>query len=122
VARKNSAASRWPVVRQLAHRDGYALADAAMSERTRELAPRTRSADQVVKSICPYCAVGCGQLVYIKDKKIIDIEGDPDSPISRGCLCPKYGGMDAAFRRRSNIYERRQSLFAHAEGEVGQEF
>ncbi|MBV9302812.1 MAG: hypothetical protein JOY53_11920, partial [Acidobacteriaceae bacterium] len=46
-------------------------------------------ADRVVKSVCPYCAVGCGQLVYVKDGRILDIEGDPDSPISRGCLCPK---------------------------------
>ena len=53
------------------------------------MAPRTKRADEIVKSICPYCAVGCGQLVYIKEKKIIDIEGDPESPISRGCLCPK---------------------------------
>jgi formate dehydrogenase major subunit len=43
----------------------------------------------VVSSICPYCAVGCGQLVYIKQEKIVDIEGDPRSPISEGCLCPK---------------------------------
>jgi len=60
-----------------------------MSNRTRALAPRTRTADRVVKSICPYCAVGCGQDVYVRNNKIIDIEGDPDSPISRGCLCPK---------------------------------
>jgi formate dehydrogenase major subunit len=60
-----------------------------MSDRTRHLAPRTRSADKVVKSVCPYCAVGCGQDVHVRDGKIIDIEGDPDSPISRGCLCPK---------------------------------
>jgi formate dehydrogenase major subunit len=42
-----------------------------------------------VKSICPYCAVGCGQDVHVRNGKIIDIEGDADSPISRGCLCPK---------------------------------
>lgn len=60
-----------------------------MSERSRHLKPRTRTADRVVKSICPYCAVGCGQDVYVRDEQIIDIEGDPDSPISRGCLCPK---------------------------------
>jgi len=46
-------------------------------------------AERVVKSICPYCAVGCGQDVYVRDGKILDIEGDTDSPISRGCLCPK---------------------------------
>jgi formate dehydrogenase major subunit len=51
--------------------------------------PRTRSADRMVRSICPYCAVGCGQRVYVKDEKVIQIEGDPDSPISRGRLCPK---------------------------------
>jgi formate dehydrogenase major subunit len=42
-----------------------------------------------VGSICPYCAVGCGQTVYVKDGRITQIEGDPDSPISRGRLCPK---------------------------------
>ena len=51
--------------------------------------PRTESADRVVRSVCPYCAVGCGQLVYVEDERITDIEGDPDSPISEGCLCPK---------------------------------
>ena len=61
----------------------------AFSSRTLNLAPRTRTADRVVKSVCPYCAVGCGQDVYVRDGKIIDIEGDPHSPISRGCLCPK---------------------------------
>jgi len=51
--------------------------------------PRTRDADNVVASVCPYCAVGCSQLVYVKDKRIIDIEGNPDSPINEGTLCPK---------------------------------
>jgi formate dehydrogenase major subunit len=53
------------------------------------MAPRTRTADRVVKSICPYCAVGCGQRVYVKAGRVVQIEGDPDSPISRGRLCPK---------------------------------
>src|SRR5437762_855161 len=61
----------------------------SFSERTFHLAPRTRTADKIVKSICPYCAVGCGQLVYVEKGRITDIEGDPDSPISQGCLCPK---------------------------------
>ena len=43
----------------------------------------------MVKSVCPYCAVGCGQNVYVKDSKVVQIEGDPDSPVSRGRLCPK---------------------------------
>ena len=79
----------WPFLQQLVSGDWCATNGSAVSERSRNLAPRTRSADRVVKSICPYCAVGCGQDVYVRDEKIIDIEGDSDSPISRGCLCPK---------------------------------
>jgi len=47
------------------------------------------AADRVVKSVCPYCAVGCGQDVYVQDGRVTQIEGDPDSPVSRGRLCPK---------------------------------
>ena len=50
---------------------------------------RTTRADKVARSVCPYCAVGCGQKVFVKDGRITQIEGDPDSPISRGRLCPK---------------------------------
>ncbi len=89
MASKLPVLSEWPVARQLVEGDPLALGATAASERTRELAPRTASADRVARSICPYCAVGCGQLVYVKDEKIIDIEGDPDSPNSQGCLCPK---------------------------------
>jgi formate dehydrogenase major subunit len=82
--------ARWPIVRQIENRDWLGLDGAAASSpRTDALAARTRDADRVVGSICPYCAVGCGQLVYVKDEKIVDIEGDPASPISRGRLCPK---------------------------------
>jgi formate dehydrogenase major subunit len=77
-----------PLLRQLAG-DRYGLGRAARSERSRKLTPRTKTADKVVQSVCPYCAVGCGQKVYVKDEKVIQIEGDPDSPISRGRLCPK---------------------------------
>jgi formate dehydrogenase major subunit len=79
-----------PLLRQL--RDPLGLGSAAQSRRSEELAPRTRTADRVVQSICPYCAVGCGQKVYVKDEKVVQIEGDPDSPISRGRLCPKGAG------------------------------
>ena len=82
-------ASGWPVLRQLKNKDVGGLGESALSERSRGLGPRTEEADEVVKSICPYCAVGCAQLVYVKDRKITHIEGDPDSPISEGCLCPK---------------------------------
>jgi formate dehydrogenase major subunit len=77
------------LLRQLRTKDRLALREAARSGRSETLAPRTRDADRVAKSICPYCAVGCGQRVYVKDEKVIQIEGDPDSPISRGRLCPK---------------------------------
>ena len=80
---------RWPVARQIAARDATGLADSARSPRTDALRPRTERADRVVASVCPYCGVGCGQLVYVENGKITDIEGDPASPISEGCLCPK---------------------------------
>ena len=80
---------RWPVARQVLHRDPVALRDSARSANHIQVRPRTETADRVVRSICPYCAVGCGQRVYVKDEHIIDIEGDPESPISRGRLCPK---------------------------------
>ena len=76
-----------PLVRQL--RDPLGLGRAAQSAKSARLTPRTQTADRVVSSICPYCAVGCGQKVYVKDEKVVQIEGDPDSPISRGRLCPK---------------------------------
>ena len=77
-----------PFIRQLAG-DPLGLGRSAQSARSERLAPRTKTADRVVQSICPYCAVGCAQKVYVKDEKVIQIEGDPDSPISRGRLCPK---------------------------------
>jgi len=79
--------SRWPLIQQIrtgANGNGVE----SMSERTRTLRPKTDGAE-VERSICPYCGVGCGQLVYHKQGKLISIEGDPDSPISRGHLCPK---------------------------------
>jgi formate dehydrogenase major subunit len=79
----------WPVYRQLTGSDPLGLGAAAKSRRTDELRPRTAEADSVVKSVCPFCAVGCGQNVYVSDGKVTQIEGDPDSPVSRGRLCPK---------------------------------
>src|SRR5690349_8939736 len=80
---------RWPVVRQLRGHDPHALGEAAQSPRSRALRPRIEEADHVAHSICPFCAVGCGQLVYVKNGEVTQIEGDPASPISRGRLCPK---------------------------------
>jgi formate dehydrogenase major subunit len=79
----------WPLVRQLREGDPYALGRTARSPRSERLRPRIDDAEHVVQSICPYCAVGCGQLVYVKGGEVTHIEGDPASPISRGRLCPK---------------------------------
>jgi formate dehydrogenase major subunit len=83
--------ARPPLLRQL-RGDPLGLGRAARSRRSAELASRTETADRIVQSVCPYCAVGCGQRVYVKDEKVVQIEGDPDSPISRGRLCPKGAG------------------------------
>lgn len=84
----------WPVIRQFRSGDVLGRGPAVTSEKTRTIAPRTTTAERVVQSVCPYCAVGCGQKVYVgRDddgaEKVVQIEGDPDSPISRGRLCPK---------------------------------
>jgi formate dehydrogenase major subunit len=100
---------QWPVVRQARSGDVLGRGPAVTSERTRAMKPRTSTADRVVQSVCPYCAVGCGQRIYVKRveggeagrevgreeggevgrERVVQIEGDPDSPISRGRLCPK---------------------------------
>src|ERR1700712_1433769 len=79
----------WPAVRQFTSGDLTGRGAATQSGRSAHLSVRTTDADEVVKSICPYCAVGCGQKVFVTDGKVTQIEGDPDSPISRGRLCPK---------------------------------
>jgi formate dehydrogenase major subunit len=81
--------SRWPLIKQLTTGDTLGLGAAVQSPRSRTLTPRIDEADHVVESVCPYCAVGCAQLVYVKDGEVSHIEGDPKSPISRGRLCPK---------------------------------
>jgi formate dehydrogenase major subunit len=80
---------KWPVLRQVAGADRTARGTAARSPRTDRIEARTGTADKVVKSVCPYCAVGCGQDVYVKDRHVVQIEGDKNSPVSRGRLCPK---------------------------------
>jgi formate dehydrogenase major subunit len=81
--------AEWPVLRQLRDGDPLALGKAAQSQRSRTLRPRIDDADHVAHSVCPFCAVGCAQLVYVKGGEVTQIEGDPASPISRGRLCPK---------------------------------
>ncbi len=79
----------WPVYRQLTGPDPLGRGKAARSKATEAVVSRTATADRVAKSVCPYCAVGCAQNVYVKDEKIVQIEGNPDSPVNRGRLCPK---------------------------------
>lgn len=79
----------WPMVRQFTGADKLGRGKAAQSRRSATLEPRTVHADKVVDSICPFCAVGCAQKVYVKDGAVTQIEGNPASPISRGRLCPK---------------------------------
>jgi formate dehydrogenase major subunit len=79
----------WPVLRQLAGDDRLARGAAAQSAASAALEARTETSNRVVPSVCPYCAVGCGQRIYVKDEQVIQVEGDPDSPVSRGRLCPK---------------------------------
>jgi formate dehydrogenase major subunit len=80
-------AMKWPLVRQIVNgADG--TGPEAMSDQTRRLQRKNKGAEGA-RSICPYCGVGCGQLAFHKNGKLISIEGDPASPISRGHLCPK---------------------------------
>jgi formate dehydrogenase major subunit len=80
---------RWPVVRQVRDGDLLGTGRAAQSRKTKAIRPRLERAEKVAHSICPFCAVGCAQLVYVENGEVTQVEGDPASPISRGRLCPK---------------------------------
>lgn len=107
----------WPLLRQIRHgRDGTGLE--ATSARTRSLLPKNHGAE-VARSVCPYCAVGCGQLVYHRDGRLVSIEGDPESPVSRGRLCPKgsnsfelltHAGRETRVKYRKPFSTRWESL------------
>jgi formate dehydrogenase major subunit len=100
----------WPVYRQLTGDDPLGRGAAAQSARSATLTPRTEQADSVARSVCPYCAVGCGQRVFVRDGQVTQIEGDPDSPISRGRLCPKGSAsrslVTSVLRQRKVRYRR----------------
>ncbi|MFI8849374.1 formate dehydrogenase [Streptomyces sp. 891-h] len=100
----------WPLLRQIRESDPFGRGAAAKSHTSAELEPRTATADKVVKSICPYCGVGCAQNIYVKDERIVHIEGDPDSPVSRGRLCPKGAATleltTGPARRHQVLYRR----------------
>jgi formate dehydrogenase major subunit len=100
----------WPALRQMSGADRTGRGAAVKSSNSAHLRPRIAEADKVVKSVCPYCAVGCGQDVYVKDDQVVQIEGDPDSPVSRGRLCPKGSASlqltTGASRRYDVLYRR----------------
>jgi len=100
----------WPAYRQATGTDRLGRGAAVKSEASARLTARTASADKVVKSVCPYCAVGCGQDVYVKGERVVQIEGDPDSPVSRGRLCPKGSAslqLTTGSARRYEVLYRR---------------
>jgi formate dehydrogenase major subunit len=100
----------WPVLRQIRGADKLGRGAAAKSRRTLPLDARLTNSDGVFKSICPYCAVGCGQNVFVKDGRVVHIEGDPDSPVSRGRLCPKGSAslqLTTGSSRRYDVLYRR---------------
>ena len=96
-------AIRWPLVAQLRGPDRSGRGAAAASSWSTNLVARTATADRVVQSICPYCAVGCGQRVFVRNEMIVQIEGDLDSPISRGRLCPKGAACMALVQSPSRL-------------------
>lgn len=102
---------RWSLPRQLAGQDGSR--GAARSEASDRLRPRLEEADQIGTTICGYCAVGCSQKVYVKEGRVIAIEGDPASPINQGTLCPKgsasFGWMTSDQRINTVLYRAPRS-------------
>jgi formate dehydrogenase major subunit len=66
----------------------WGLGPRAVSANTKQAGARIAGL-KVTESVCPYCAVGCGQLVYTRNGELVDIEGNPRSPINQGTLCPK---------------------------------
>ncbi len=108
----------WPAYRQATGTDRTGRGAAVKSAASSRLTARTAAADRVVKSVCPYCAVGCGQNVYVKRagggeagrEEVVQIEGDPDSPVSRGRLCPKGSAslqLTTGSARRYEVLYRR---------------
>jgi formate dehydrogenase major subunit len=99
----------WPVYRQLTGPDRLGRG-AAVASPTAFGTARVADADRVVTSVCPYCGVGCAQNVYVKNDRVVQIEGDPDSPISRGRLCPKGAAslqLTTGSSRRHRVLYRR---------------
>ncbi len=107
-ARVGSFVKNWSLPRQLAGQD--VRSTAAKSARSADLRPRLELADRVGTGICPFCAVGCAQLIYAKEGRPIHVEGDPRSPINQGTLCPKGAGTLGMFlspQRVNNVLYRK---------------
>jgi formate dehydrogenase major subunit len=103
----------WSLPRQAAGQS--AMSKAAESEQSRTLRPRLEEADTIGTSVCPFCAVGCSQLVYVKNGKAIHIEGDPRSPVNAGTLCPKgaatFGLLSSPMRLDQVLYRAPHSTY-----------
>ena len=106
------------MLRQLTGADHLGLGEATESPHSQGLRPRTEEADSVVASVCPYCAVGCGQQVFVSKGRITQIEGDPASPISRGRLCPKGS---ASFELVSGSYREQRVKYRAPHAETWQD-
>jgi formate dehydrogenase major subunit len=89
----------WPVIRQLTGTDPLGRGAAARSQHTEELTSRTVTADRVARSVCPYCAVGCGQRVFVKDEQVIQIEGDPKGSASKNLVTSPLRQTKVRYRR-----------------------
>ena len=97
--------ARWPLLKQIASGvDG--TGPEAMSPATRRLRPRTAGA-QVARSVCPYCGVGCGQRIFHRDGKLVAIDGDPESPVNQGTLCPKGAASHQLLTHEGRLREVR---------------
>ncbi|PWC36568.1 dehydrogenase [Azospirillum sp. TSO35-2] len=98
--------AEWSLPRQLSGESPFS--DAAKSRMSHTLRPRLEEADTVGTNICPYCAVGCAQLIYAKEGRVIHVEGDPRSPINQGTLCPKgaatFGWLTSELRMSKVLY------------------
>ena len=110
-------AGDWSVPRQLAGQS--VMAKAAERSQSRALRPRIEDADRVGTSICPFCAVGCAQLVYAKHGKPLHIEGDPRSPVNQGTLCPKGGGTPGMLLSEQRVNQTVHPGFVTAEARDG---
>jgi formate dehydrogenase major subunit len=94
---------------------GALVALGAQPDSVRATVPQTWKLREtsVVPSVCPYCAVGCGMLLHVRDGQLLNAEGNPDSPINRGNLCPKGA---ASFQLTVNPERQKKALYRRPGG------